>query len=125
MKIFNTLIKLIVAFLFLQTLYFKFTGASESIYIFSTLGIEPYGRIFTGVIELIVAIMIIIPRTTLAGAILGLGTISGAILSHLFFLGIEIQNDGGLLFILAIIIFICCSYLILLNKEKLKRLKIF
>jgi uncharacterized membrane protein YphA (DoxX/SURF4 family) len=89
-----------------QTLYFKFTGAAESIYIFKTLGMEPYGRIGSGIIELVSSILILIPRTTLLGALLGLGVMIGAIVSHVFVLGIEVQNDGGTL--------LCWHYLSLL-----------
>lgn len=119
MKIFIWIIKLVAAAILLQTLYFKFTAAPESVYIFSTLGIEPYGRIGSGIVELIASILILIPRTTLLGAILGLGTMAGAILSHVTKLGIEVNNDGGTLFTLAIITFICCAILIFINKEKI------
>jgi hypothetical protein len=85
----------IVVAILVQTLYFKFTGAAESIYIFKTLGMEPYGRIGSGIIELVSSILILI-RTTLLGALLGLGVMIGAIVSR-FVLGIEVQNDGGTL----------------------------
>ncbi|WP_310555013.1 DoxX family membrane protein [Flavobacterium sp.] len=117
----NTLIwiiKLTAVVILLQTLFFKFTGAEESIYIFETLGIEPFGRISSGVVELIASILILIPRTTLLGALLALGTMVGAIVSHLFVLGIEVKNDGGLLFILASITLVCSIYLIVINKSK-------
>lgn len=120
-------IKLTAVIILLQTLFFKFTGASESIYIFSTLGVEPYGRIGSGIIELIVSLLILIPRTTLIGALLGLVTMFGAILSHLIILGIVVQNDRGFLFVLAIITFICCFILIYVNRNKIPdliRLKI-
>jgi len=112
--------RLTAAIILLQTLYFKFTGAEESVYIFSTLGMEPYGRIGSGVVELIAAILILIPRTTLLGALLGAGVMVGAIFSHLFVLGINVQNAGGELFILAIITFLCCIALIYWNKSKMK-----
>jgi uncharacterized membrane protein YphA (DoxX/SURF4 family) len=112
--------RLTAAIILLQTLYFKFTGAEESVYIFSTLGMEPYGRIGSGIVELIAAILILIPRTTLLGALMGTGVMLGAIFSHLFVLGIEVQNDGGELFILAIITFLCCIALIYRNKSKIK-----
>ena len=97
-NIFTWIIKLIAVIILLQTLYFKFTGAEESVYIFKTLGAEPYGRIGSGIIELIASILILIPRTTLLGALMGLGTMLGALLSHLFILGIEVKGDGGELF---------------------------
>jgi uncharacterized membrane protein YphA (DoxX/SURF4 family) len=114
--------KLTAVIILLQTLFFKFTGAEESIYIFETLGIEPFGRIGSGVVELIASILILIPKTTLLGALLALGTMVGAIISHLFILGIEVKNDGGLLFILALITFACCLYLIFINKNKISDL---
>jgi uncharacterized membrane protein YphA (DoxX/SURF4 family) len=112
--------RLTAAIILLQTLYFKFTGAEESVYIFSTLGMEPYGRIGSGIVELIAAILILIPRTTLLGALMGAGVMLGAIFLHLFVLGIEVKNDGGELFILAIITFLCCIALIYWNKSKIK-----
>lgn len=118
MKTLTWIVRIVAAVILLQTLYFKFSGADESVYIFSTLGIEPYGRIGSGIAELIAAILILVPRTTLLGALLGLGVISGALLSHLFVLGIEVQNDGGTLFILAIITFLCCIYLVFQNSNK-------
>ena len=119
MKILTWIIRIVAAVILLQTLYFKFSGADESVYIFSTLGLEPYGRIGSGIAELIAAILILIPRTTLIGAILGLGVMIGAILSHLLILGIEVKNDDGELFILAIITFLCCTFLVFQDKSKI------
>ncbi|WP_396195091.1 DoxX family protein [Flavobacterium sp.] len=112
------IIKLTAVIILLQTLYFKFTAAEESVYIFQTLGIEPFGRIGSGVVELIASILILIPRATLIGALLGLGTMLGAIFSHIFVLGIEVQNDGGTLFILAVITLICCLFLVYTERNK-------
>src|SRR4029453_6823492 len=85
-----------------QTLFFKFTGAPESKYIFSTLGIEPWGRIGTGVLELITVILLLNPKTPVLGALLAVGLMGGAIMSHLTRLGIEVQGDHGLLFKLGV-----------------------
>lgn len=109
---------ILAAIILLQTLYFKFTGAPESVYIFEQLGAEPYGRIGLGVVELITAGLLIVKRTSFLGGLLGLGIISGAILSHLFVLGIEVQNDGGTLFILALTVFILCLITVILQKDK-------
>jgi uncharacterized membrane protein YphA (DoxX/SURF4 family) len=117
--LFVWIIKLVAVIILLQTLYFKFTGAEESVYIFSTLGIEPFGRIGSGVVELVASLLLLMPRTTLLGALIGAGTMLGAIASHLLILGVEIKNDGGTLFILAIITFLCCAILIFNQKEKL------
>jgi uncharacterized membrane protein YphA (DoxX/SURF4 family) len=111
--------KLLIVVIVGQTLFFKFTGASESIYIFEQLGAEPYGRIGSGIVELLASILILIPRTTLLGAILALGTMLGAIASHLFVLGIEVQNDGGTLFFLALITAVCSCYLIFHERNKI------
>ena len=113
------IVKLIAVIILLQTLYFKFTGAEESIYIFTKLGIEPFGRIGSGMVELIASILILIPRTTLLGALIGAGTMIGAIFSHIFVLGIDVKNDGGELFILAIITLLCCTILIIQNRNKI------
>lgn len=119
MKIFTWIVRIIASVILLQTLFFKFTGAEESVYIFSTLGAGPYGRIGSGIVELIAAVLILMPRTTLLGALMGCGVMLGAISSHLFVLGIEVQNDGGTLFILAIITFLCCAFLVFQNKNKI------
>ena len=118
-NVFIWVIKLVAVVILVQTLYFKFTGAEESVYIFSTIGAEPFGRIGSGIVELIASILILIPRTTLLGALMGFGTMSGALLTHLVFLGIEVKNDGGTLFILAIITFLCCSILVYNQKSKI------
>ncbi|MFY7740054.1 MAG: DoxX family protein [Flavobacterium sp.] len=120
--LFIWIIKLVAVIILLQTLYFKFTAAPESVFIFSTLGIEPFGRIGSGIVELIASILILIPRTTLLGAVLGFATMLGAIFSHIFILGIEIQNDGGTLFILAVITLLCCLILIYNQKDKISNL---
>jgi uncharacterized membrane protein YphA (DoxX/SURF4 family) len=117
--LFIWVVKLIAVIILVQTLFFKFTGAEESVYIFSKLGIEPFGRIGSGVVELIASVLILMPRTTLLGALLAMGTMMGALFSHIFVLGIEVQNDGGTLFTLAIITLVCCLILIYNQKSKL------
>ena len=92
------------AIILLQTLYFKFSAAPESVYIFSTIGAEPAGRIGSGVVELIAAVLLLWPAFAWAGALLALGTMSGAILSHLTVLGVEVMGDGGTLFALALVV---------------------
>ncbi len=109
-------LKVIVAAILLQTLYFKFTGAAESVYIFETIGMEPMGRIGSGIVELIAALLLLARRTAWLGAALALGTMSGALFFHLTTLGIEIQGDGGFLFILAVVVFIASA--IILIKER-------
>jgi hypothetical protein len=99
-------LQVVVAAILFQTLFFKFSGAEESKYIFRTIGAEPWGRLGSGVVELIAVVLLLTPRTVVFGAILSLGVISGAIMSHLTKLGIEVQNDGGLLFGLAVLVFL-------------------
>lgn len=117
-------LRIIAAFILLQTLFFKFTGAAESIYIFSTLGMEPWGRIGSGIVELIAALLILYPPTTGYGALVALGVMSGAIFFHLTSLGIEVQNDGGQLFIYALIVFIACAILIFKYRTSLLQLSL-
>lgn len=117
--IISWILRIVAALIMLQTLYFKFTGAPESVYIFSALGLEPYGRIGSGIAELIASILLLIPSTAVFGALLGVGIMGGAIVSHLFKLGIEVQNDGGQLFVYALIVLICCSLLLFFNRIQL------
>jgi len=112
-------LRIVAAGILLQTLFFKFTGAPESIYIFETVGLEPFGRYASGITELFAAIFLLIPRFNWLGALLSLGVMSGAILSHLTVLGIEVKGDGGLLFALAIVVFICSAILLYFNKENI------
>lgn len=112
--------RIIVAIILFQTLFFKFTGAEESKYIFSTLmgpELEAYGRIGSGIVELIVVIFLIIPGAAWLGALLALGTISGAIVSHLTMLGIVVKDDGGLLFILAVTVFVLSAVTLLIHRR--------
>lgn len=113
------LLRLVVAGILLQTLFFKFTGAAESVYIFETLGAEPHGRIGSGVAEFAASVLILVPSSVAVGALLSLGVMSGAILSHLTVLGIEIMGDGGLLFALAIIVFACSAAVLLAFVDQL------
>jgi putative oxidoreductase len=108
LKIFDWIVRIVVAVILLQTLFFKFSGARESIYIFTTVGAEPWGRIGSGVVELIASILLLIPRTAAIGAILVFGTACGAIFSHLTKLGLTIPavDDHGELFGLAVTIFV-------------------
>ena len=72
-KIFSWILRLTVAVILLQTLYFKFTGHADSVHIFSELGVEPWGRIGLGVIELITVLLILLPKTKIFGMITSLG----------------------------------------------------
>src|ERR1043166_8948853 len=99
----------LAAVILLQTLFFKFTGAAESKFIFTRIGVEPWGRYGSGVVELIAAILLLTPHFAWAGALPTLAVITGAILSHLTILGIVVQDDGGLLFLLAITVFFCSA----------------
>lgn len=111
--------QLLAAIILFQTLYFKFTGAQESIYIFETVGIEPWGRYGSGVVELIAGILLMIPRRAWMGAFMGLGVISGAILFHFTTLGIEIMDDGGALFYLAVTVFISCIVVLIIRRKQM------
>lgn len=113
------ILRLLAAGILLQTLYFKFTGAPESVYIFETLGMEPWGRIGSGLVELAAAVLLLISGTVAWGAILALGVMLGAIGSHLTRLGIEVQGDGGLLFGLAITVFVASAVLLVLHRDQL------
>jgi len=101
--------RLVVALILLQTLFFKFTGATESVELFTKLGVEPWGRIGTGVLELIASALILIPSTVWAGSVLAAGLMTGALMSHIFVIGIA-RDDGGQLFLYAVIVLACALY---------------
>jgi putative oxidoreductase len=114
--------RVVVALILFQTLFFKFMGAEESKYIFTTVmgaEYEAIGRIGSGIVELIAAILLLVPSTASIGAVLALGTITGAIFSHLTKLGIVVKDDGGLLFILAVIVFLLSGVTLLLHRKDL------
>lgn len=111
----------LAAVLLLQTLFFKFTGAKESVYIFSTLGMEPWGRIGSGVVELIAATLLLVPRTAVYGAVISIGVISGAIFFHLTKLGIKLPavDDNGELFALALVVFFSSAGVLIMHRHDL------
>jgi putative oxidoreductase len=114
--------RVIVAVILFQTLFFKFTGAEESKYIFTTLmgpELEAHGRIGSGIVELVAVVLLLIPGTAWLGALIALGTISGAIMSHLTMLGIVVKDDGGLLFGLAVTVFALSSVVLLIHRREL------
>ena len=114
-------LRLVAAVILLQTLYFKFTAHPDSVKLFTDLGMEPWGRIGTGIFELIASILILYPKTTGYGAVLGLGLMSGAIYFHLTKLGIVYEGDA-VLFIYAVTVFVCCAILAFVYRNDLLKL---
>ena len=112
-------LRIIAAYILLQTLKFKFEGLPESIYIFTKVGMEPYGRIGSGIVELIASVLMLIRRTTAWGALLAIGTMSGAIFFHLTKLGIEVQGDHGQLFFMAIAVWISSAVLLFVCRDQI------
>ena len=131
--VFSWLCRIVAALILLQTLFFKFTAAPESVYIFTKLGavihtylpfasigtVEVSARIGSGIMELVAAVLLLTPRFVWAGAILAMAATGGAIASHLTFLGIEVQGDKGLLFFLAIAVVVTSSIALFLNRMQI------
>lgn len=118
-RILGWICRAIVAAILIQTLYFKFTGAEESKYIFTTLmgpEFEAYGRIGSGVVELAAAVLLLVTPLAWLGALIALGTIAGAIFSHLTQLGIVVKDDGGLLFALAVVVFVLSAVVLAIHR---------
>jgi putative oxidoreductase len=111
--------RIVAAVILLQTLFFKFTAAPESVYIFTKVHAEPWGRIGSGVLELVAAILLLTPRFVWAGAVLAVGVMTGAIISHLTLLGIEVQGDKGLLFGLALTVFFTSAATLYLHRNQI------
>ncbi|MDT0553965.1 DoxX family protein [Urechidicola vernalis] len=116
---FYLFLRLIIAALLIQTLYFKFSAHPDSVYIFTKVGMEPYGRIGIGVLELISALLILNKNTIWAGAFLSSGIISGAVLMHLTDLGIEINNDGGRLFYMALLVLLLSLIVLFIERKNI------
>jgi len=114
------ILRILAALIMLQSLLFKFSGAPESIYIFSTIGMEPWGRIGIGILELISGILLLIPRVSVFGAVLAVPLMLGAIIFHLTTLGINVQDDHGQLFAYAIIVLLSCCGLLILQRNYLR-----
>jgi hypothetical protein len=115
------ILRVLIAVILLQTLFYKFTGHPDSVYIFSQLGVEPYGRIGLGIVELITAILILIPKTMLKGTLLSFFIILGAIFSHFLVIGTNVKGDGGVLFGLALIVFSACIILLTLHRKQIQQ----
>ena len=113
------LLRVTAAAILLQTLYFKFTAAEESVYIFSTLGVEPWGRLASAVVELVTSVLLLVPATAPVGGALAVAVMSGAILSHLTVLGIAVGGDGGLLFALAVIVWLAAAGVVWIYRGRL------
>jgi len=111
-------LRIVAALIMLQTLYFKFSGSEESVYIFSQLGMEPWGRIGTGILELIASILILYPKTTFFGSVLAIGLMLGAIGAHVTKLGFAVKNDGGQLFIYALLVLLASLILAIIYRNE-------
>ena len=122
MKHLPLILRLVASAILLQTLWFKFSGAPESKFIFTQLHAEPYGRWFAGFSELLASILLLVPATQIIGALMAIGIMLGALLSHVFVLGVVVQDDGGFLFALALAVLTCSVLIIVLQKDKLREL---
>ena len=114
--------RLISAIILLQTLFFKFTASPESVYIFSVVGMEPWGRISVGILELIAGLLLVVGATAWLGGLLALSLMAGALFMHATKLGISVQGDGGYLFYLALAVFLCSLYVVVRNKEQILKI---
>ena len=111
--------RVIAAAIMLETLFFKFTGAPESVYIFSKMNLESWWRYGQGIWELLACVLLLLPRTAWAGGVLTLGAIGAALVSHLTVLGIEIQGDGGLRFGMAWTVFLSAAVVTFLHRREI------
>ncbi|MBR9859285.1 DoxX family protein [bacterium] len=121
MKLLLWILSILAALILLQTLYFKFTGQPESIYIFETVGMEPWGHYGSGIVELIAGILLLIPKFRHWGALIGIGVISGAIFFHFTSLGLEVYGDYTL-FLYAMVVFVCTLTILIIERNKFKAL---
>jgi len=118
-NILSWIAQLTAAAIMLQTLVYKFSGADESVYIFSKIGIEPWGRYLTGIAELIASTLLLVPAYCWAGACMASALMTGAIILHLTILGVSVKNDHGWLFILAMITLLSSLLVIYLHRRSI------
>ncbi|MEK7254990.1 MAG: DoxX family protein [Bacteroidota bacterium] len=118
MKYLSWAVRLVVAAILLQTLFFKFTASAESVFIFEKTGLGAAGRIGTGIFELIAAVLLLVPRTAWFGALMAAGMMCGALFFHLTSLGIEVMGDGGTLFFLALAVFLGSLLVLFLHRAE-------
>ena len=111
--------RLVAAIIMIQTLFFKFSASEESVYIFTTVGMEPWGRLGIGSLELIASILILIPSLVWVGSLLAIGLMAGAVMMHVTILGIEVKGDGGQLFIYAIVVLFCAAYAFWISRKSI------
>jgi uncharacterized membrane protein YphA (DoxX/SURF4 family) len=111
--------RVVAAVILLQTLFFKFTAHPDSVRIFTTVGQEPWGRIGSGVAELIASVMLFLPRLVAVGALMAVGVMSGAIFFHLTKVGVEVNDDGGSLFALAVVVWACSALVLVVFRRTL------
>lgn len=109
-KYISLFIRMVAALIMLQTLFFKFAASEESVYIFTKIGLEPWGRWGSGALELAASILLLIPVTAWLGSLLGIALMSGALFFHFTTLGFAVMDDGGYLFFLCLVVLICCLY---------------
>lgn len=112
-------LQLLAAAILGQTLFFKFSGAPESVHIFSTLGVEPWGRLATAILELVAVALLLNPRRAVLGSLLAAGLMVGAVGSHLTVLGIEVAGDGGALFALALVTLLASTVVAFLRRSEI------
>lgn len=121
-KIISMILRIVVAVIFIQTLFFKFTAHPDSVELFTALGVEPFGRIGLGIVELIVSLLILIPKTKALGIVSSIGIMIGAIGSHFLVIGTNFKGDGGALFAMAVVVFIAATILFFMHKDEVKSL---
>ena len=116
--------RLIAALILLQVVGFKLAGAAESVALFEQLGAEPLGRYGVAVIELVAAVLLLVPKTRAMGAALTLAIMGGAIGTHLTKLGIDVvgpdgTGDGGAMFLMAVVTTLCSAFVLFVHREEL------
>ncbi len=118
-----TFLRYLAAVILLQTLFYKFSGHEESVYIFSAVGIEPWGRYLVGALELVAAILLISPQFYWLGGLAGMGLMAGAIFFHITILGIEVKDDNGYLFYLSLVVFFASAVAVVSKRKEIPLLK--
>lgn len=116
-RIISWILQIVVAVLLAQASVFKLISDPDTVSLFTKLGMEPHGRIMTGIFELLACILLLIPVSSIYGALLAAGLMSGALLGHITKLGFT--GPEGELGIMAILILLASLVILFLRRAQL------
>ncbi len=108
----------IAAMLLLMAAAMKFLGDPGSVEVFMRLGMDPAGRYLIAAIELMAAMLLLSPFAAL-GSVIATGVMCGAIIAHVTQLGLVVNDDGGRLFGMLVVVLVCVGYVLISRRKEI------